>query len=383
MLAATVRNPGPAGKFTLRWQFVSPSGVRSQFAGSLRDISAGATAEIQLPYTLVEPCPRSYTEYQGQLTLVDAAGKPLGCSEIRFGTWTTPIDLELGAAYLRPDQKQFVRMNLGLSAASMARVARVRLELLRRGTGAVLGRRDIPATLEAIQRQREKIPADLREDFANLLLANFDVGNLPVQPFSDPQRNWVLRATVLDTAGKAVATVDSVPFCRLGRDAPQAPVRKVHIDITPGSKCLDAVLGKATALGPLPNRGDWVRLEAPLDAIGAAGKLLDGVGFLHEGGRVEWGRTSIIGPAGKERIVWGDMLGLPPELLAQVKISVAGLKAGTRIRVAFEDRELVAENGYFTDDFRGHDLYERFGGGPYAGYGDSPVALHVYELPAP
>jgi hypothetical protein len=32
---------------------------------------------------------------------------------------------------------------------------------------------------------------------------------------------------------------------------------------------------------------------------------------------------------------------------------------------------------------RGIDLYQRHGGGPYTGYGDAPVALHIYEVAAP
>jgi hypothetical protein len=50
------------------------------------------------------------------------------------------------------------------------------------------------------------------------------------------------------------------------------------------------------------------------------------------------------------------------------------------VRVLFEDRELTAATGYFVDDFRGRDLYQRFGGGPALGYGDAPVALHLYEI---
>lgn len=49
------------------------------------------------------------------------------------------------------------------------------------------------------------------------------------------------------------------------------------------------------------------------------------------------------------------------------------------MRVLFEDREITAADG-FVDDFRGQDLYQRFGGGPTLGYGDAPVALHVYEV---
>ena len=44
------------------------------------------------------------------------------------------------------------------------------------------------------------------------------------------------------------------------------------------------------------------------------------------------------------------------------------------------DRELTAADGSFIDDFRGQDLYQRFGGGPRLGYGDAPVALHLYEV---
>ena len=51
-------------------------------------------------------------------------------------------------------------------------------------------------------------------------------------------------------------------------------------------------------------------------------------------------------------------------------------------RVLFEDRELVADDGSFADDFRGIDLYQRFGG-QGTGYGNAPVALHVYEIPSP
>jgi len=50
------------------------------------------------------------------------------------------------------------------------------------------------------------------------------------------------------------------------------------------------------------------------------------------------------------------------------------------MRVLFEDREVKAAEGFFVDDFRGQDLYQRFGGGPTTCYGDTPVAVHVYEI---
>lgn len=70
----------------------------------------------------------------------------------------------------------------------------------------------------------------MRDDFANLLLADVDVSALPVQPFDDPQRNWFLRATLLDQSGAAVVAADSQPFCRLAHDPPQPAIGTVKID---------------------------------------------------------------------------------------------------------------------------------------------------------
>jgi hypothetical protein len=123
-----------------------------------------------------------------------------------------------------------------------------------------------------------------------------------------------------------------------------------------------------------------VQIEIPFAEIGAHDKLIDGVAFLHRGGRIRWGRTSIVGPSGDEFEVWGDGADRSPERLARTRITVDGLKSGTRVRVLFEDRELKAADGFFLDDFRGQDLYQRFGGGPTTGYGDTPVAMHIYEI---
>jgi hypothetical protein len=143
---------------------------------------------------------------------------------------------------------------------------------------------------------------------------------------------------------------------------------------------LQYIPGRAVDMGRAPAAGTWTRIELPLDKIGAANKLVDGIGFMHASGRIEWGRTSLLAPGGDELEMWGDDIQAAPERLAQVRIAVDGLRAGTRVRVLFEDRELRAASGHFVDDFRGRDLYQRFGGGPTLGYGDPPVALHVYEV---
>ena len=43
------------------------------------------------------------------------------------------------------------------------------------------------------------------------------------------------------------------------------------------------------------------------------------------------------------------------------------------------DREVKAADGFFVDDCRGHDLYQRFGGESTTGCGE-PVAVQIYEI---
>jgi hypothetical protein len=803
VLTAQVVNPGSAATFLLRWEFGAPSGKRSEFKSAPVRMPAGGERELRVSYPLDEPCGTAYIEYRGRLTLV-REGQAVTSTELWFSTWAVPIDLKLGALYLRPQQAQFVRMNLGFSAATLATLGSIRLEIVRRGSGRVLQALDVPATAEALAAQRSRIPAGLRGDLTNLLLTDLDVSALPVQPFSDPQRNWLVRATALDRSGRPFASVESEPFCRQTHEPPQPPIGRVtigrdnllrvngepwmpwgavygfappyagpadpgrqayldlhklpawsmydrfteqlytrrdndfncvrdvaskitprdviekrwtadnlysstvfvvpgpvfstaelkdkaggqasleaylefckrgpmvvattpgieesfalfhtasadqlaglravveyiyratdkpvmvghggywnrlefekvpyfhiydpeteplypanlHTDLWPlvagqqkviwlrpqmyedvpyerwrfhvytelmrgcrgwqiahgpgdaslvrglhgelelmkpivtspdpgppvriepwiehwsrrhngktyilaatthgmalghwrpggdsgppagrarvteagaetrgyaahgiqylpaarswpaGSRLMQwvrlddeaarggfAVLVKANArfthaaswgsfglaalrmnplngvwflrtfyrhaigflgwdlqglaaalqyvpggavdMGRVPAAGTWARVEIPLERIGAAGRLLDGVGFIHARGRIQWGRTSIVAPGGEELEVWGDDIQLAPERLARTKITVDGLRAGTRVRVLFEDRELTAASGHFVDDFRGRDLYQRFGGGPTLGYGDAPVALHIYEV---
>jgi hypothetical protein len=818
-LRAAVVNPGTGRTFALRWELASPSGTSARFESAPQRVETGGRAAISVPYRLAEPCARAYTEYRGKLTLL-ADGRALRSEEVWLATWTGPLAMELGALYLSPGERQLVRMNLGLPSPTLASVKTVRLQLRHRRTGQIASTTDVAATPEAIRAQRERIPEALRGDFDNLLLVDLDVAGIPLQPFADPERKWLVRAIVLDAAGQELATADSASFCRQDHEPLQAAVTSVRVDagnllyvndrpwmpwgatyghvpqysgplaptekhrnlhqlpgwsqydgfrglyerrtldfncsryvgasITPraalekawaednryastvfavpapvfslaelvakagGRETLDAYLafaktapmvvstapgieeafglfegatavqlaglrqavehlrratgkpvmvghggywnrfefekvpyfdiydpetepfypanlhtdlrplveGKAQAIwlrpqmyedvpyerwrfhaftelmrgcrgwqiahgpadaslfrglhgelermkpyaysqdpGPrvqiepklehwsrahggktaivaattrgialghwrgsdeaagmagraritdaayspmdegnsygigealaggsrvhgiqylpdarawpagsrlvqwvriagagappgvaivakadgrwihvatwgvvdvagwrhdlpfalwfvrafyrhaagflgwdlkktierageyVPERGvdvgarpavdQWVKLEVPLERIGAAEKLLDGVAFLHTGGRVAWGRTSILDPRGVETLVWGDSIEIPPDTLARTRIHVNGLVAGTRVRVLFEDREIVAADGHFEDDFRGEDLYQRFGGGYGVGYGDGPVALHVYELPTP
>ncbi|HYH69519.1 MAG TPA: hypothetical protein VD866_32790, partial [Urbifossiella sp.] len=226
-VVAEVVNPGPAAAFALRLE--RPGGVAN---GEPVAIPAGGRAAVKVAYDITEPG-KAYHEEPFTLSLVRAAGdkrEVVASAPLALAAWTVPIDLELGALYLRPGQKQFVRANLGLSHAAMAQVKELRLEVLRRGTWQVLQTTTVPATPAAVLARRAKLPDGLRDDLRNLVLADLDVSALPVQPFDDPQRNWVVRATAVDAAGKAVASATSPPFCRQAHDGPQPPIKSVRID---------------------------------------------------------------------------------------------------------------------------------------------------------
>ncbi|HEX3151792.1 MAG TPA: hypothetical protein VHR66_27215 [Gemmataceae bacterium] len=93
-------------------------------------------------------------------------------------------------------------------------------------------------------------------------------------------------------------------------------------------------------------------------------------------------RAAVKPPQGdKDAFVFGDHEDrVDPARLATVKVTVAGLKKGSKVRVLFEYPELVSEEGCFVDDFRGTNLYQRYGG-EGTGDGDNLVAVHVYAVP--
>lgn len=114
---------------------------------------------MRLPYRIDEPC-SAYSECRGSLKLVDTAGKVVAESPQWLSTWTVPIDVELGSLYLQPDAaKQFVKLNLGVSAATLAKAKAVRLEVVRRVTGQTLSSVDVPVSAAAFERSDGKFPS--------------------------------------------------------------------------------------------------------------------------------------------------------------------------------------------------------------------------------
>jgi hypothetical protein len=229
VLLATVAGAEVGAKLGLELEIRSPRGKHRRYATPIESVSRAGTVSFRLPYALEEACP-AYTEYRAALRIVSAGRGVLAATEVSFATWADPLALEIGARYLRPEQQsQLVRLNLGLSSAAMAQVAAVRLELVRRCDGAVLVADKLPADTAALRARRLHVPAGLRGDLTNLVLADLDVSSLPVEPFDHPERRWLVRAAVLDRAGRALASTSSAPFCRQGHAPPQPSIRDVAV----------------------------------------------------------------------------------------------------------------------------------------------------------
>jgi hypothetical protein len=228
-LTATIANPAGAQRLALQWEITSPAGRVAKFRSPASEVPAQGQKTIELPYVLNETAAPAYRESRGVVSLVRETGEVLGTSEIAFAQWTRPIDIRLGALYLRPEQRQLVRLNLGLSHVSMAKLRSVRLQIVRQATNEIVEAQDIAATPAAVAAQRERIPAGLRGDFANLLLADLDVSKLPIEPFVGPERRWLIRAIAVGADGKTIASAESARFCRQAHDTAPEPVRSVAV----------------------------------------------------------------------------------------------------------------------------------------------------------
>jgi len=230
LLKATLYNPGAEQPFKLRWRYTSPAGNTRTCETLYQTIPTGSRVPFQVPYLISEPASNAFTEYRGTLEILNYAGILMASNSLWFSTWSIPIDIQLGALYSAPPQTNlYVRFNIGLTAGAMTNVSKVRLEIVRRANGAVTNMVEIPATPADLAAQRDKIPAEVYDDCRNLLLKDIDISMLPIQPFNNPERQWVLRVSAVDAANNVLARADSDPFCRLAHDPPQAAMTNVTI----------------------------------------------------------------------------------------------------------------------------------------------------------
>ncbi|MCE9592466.1 MAG: hypothetical protein K8S99_18320 [Planctomycetes bacterium] len=109
--------------------------------------------------------------------------------------------------------------------------------------------------------------------------------------------------------------------------------------------------------GDKPAAGQWVRIEMDAEKYGLVGALVDGFAYMTQNGRALWDYSTLERGGQVVRVFCEDTVGIDRALLKSVRFNVAGLKKGTKIRSLFDEREITAEEGYFTDNMEGVDTY--------------------------
>ena len=167
--------------------------------------------------------------------------------------------------------------------------------------------------------------------------------------------------------------------------------KKIFADLVlhPGTFKVDAAL---------PTAGKWTRLEMDADRIGLVGKQIDGFFFISKDGDAQWSRSAVV-RGDKEIVLCGSTLGPSADELAAVRFDVPWAKDSSKVKVLFEERELVVKDGGFVDDFSGEDFFQTVRGGATGdavgwhkpgtalkaqtlGYvtPNGPAAVHIYEI---
>ena len=147
--------------------------------------------------------------------------------------------------------------------------------------------------------------------------------------------------------------------------------------------------------------GKWTRIELDAEEYGLVGTLVDGFAYLTQNGRALWDYSVLERDGEVVRVFCEDSVGIDRARLADVRISVPGLKAGTKVKALFEGREIVAQDGFFADSFLGSDTYGYEGWAPEGdlfgyvkdpnrelprlmpsgyGYKYGPTAVCIYEI---
>jgi hypothetical protein len=234
---------------------------------------------------------------------------------------------------------------------------------------------------------------------------NAVLGAFDYEKFRQDYGNVLMFSELNHSVWHEISTVlDDVTYRRAVRVLGQAAADDLKKSADAGRAVVDRHSYKAAdfhVLGGLPAAGRWQRIELDAERAGLVGKLVDGFAYLTKGGRALWDYSALERDGKVVRVFCEDTVGIDRALLPKVRVNVPGLKKGTLVRVLFEDRSIVADEGGFWDDFVGVDTYGHEAGGVVgdlfgyvkdedrelprmlpSGYGYSygPTAVHIYEI---
>src|SRR5690606_22112857 len=133
-----------------------------------------------------------------------------------FNTWPVIVDFDVARHYNLPEENPVTTsINLGVSEATLAQVAKLEIELKSNNGNASYGLQTITNLKQAFEQTRAALPKSAAESFeygmptpawwvdrTNLIITKLDLGKMKVWPHNNPVRDTVVEVRGLDAAGK-------------------------------------------------------------------------------------------------------------------------------------------------------------------------------------
>lgn len=204
-------------------------------------INAGESRQVKVPYN-ISVLTLNWKVQNKMIVMLEVDDKPAKTEQFVFSTWPVEMCVLINKTYLVETENPAVTsINLGIADETLKEVAKISLDVINRGTN----KKVLTASIDNVQDRLKniKIPSASVDKYhwylpmagqlslQNLILYELDVSSLPVRPYSEPERDYVLSVTALDKDGKAICSSKSDPFC-ITKDYQETlePARTVDID---------------------------------------------------------------------------------------------------------------------------------------------------------
>ncbi|MBI3922324.1 MAG: hypothetical protein HY318_12965 [Armatimonadetes bacterium] len=235
-------NSGRPGGFKIRLTTTLPDSAPAVTESKSVPITSNSPGTLGVPYRIGKLV--GDLKQQGAFRLQLFRGKVLITeSSYAFNTWPVVVDCDVSRHYSLPDETPVTTsLNLGVSSAALAQVAKLELELKRPADNVSVGRETITDLRHSLAQTRASLPRSPKESYefnmptpawwvdrTNLLIVKLDLSRLKVWPQNQPSRDTVLEVRGVDGNGKVLFSDRSDAFCRMAAAPRQDSVQSVKI----------------------------------------------------------------------------------------------------------------------------------------------------------
>ncbi len=236
-LSLSLINSGAAGSFSVKLTTTLPGGQPVVTTSPAVSIAHEMRGTVTAPYRIEKLVGELKEQGAIRLELL-RDGKPLAEATYAFNTWPVVIDIDISRHYNAPAENPVTTsLNLGVAQATLAKVAKLEIDLKRVSDGASLGMQTVTDLKAAFAKTLSDFPKKKEDSYEfnlptpawwadrrNLLIVKLDLSQLKVWPHDNPTRDTVLEIRGLDAAGQVLFSQASDGICRV-----EAPPRQEAI----------------------------------------------------------------------------------------------------------------------------------------------------------